>query len=264
MTTNAPPVFIAGFHRSGTSAVALALRNAGLDLGTNLLGAEPSNPYGHFEDVEVISAHDAALRSRGLTWKATTVCNRPLPALRSHIASYAAARSQQVAQGSSWGIKDPRLCLFLDEWLDLCPEAVVVVVFRAPGDAISSLHRRHAQRYVDSHHIDPSDLAFWQNPDLGLQLWIHYHEQLLASLPTSAKVHAIDFANRDSILQAPTALRDAWGIALETSNEETLDPTLGTSGASTIEIRDLSLISHAEALWRRLQQLVSSGAATNR
>lgn len=241
--------------------MALVLSNAGLDLGTNLLGAEPSNPYGHFEDIDVIAAHDMALQASGLTWKSTTTCERPIPTLESQISSYAATRSRQVSPGASWGIKDPRLCLFLGEWLSQLPTAVVVVVFRSPGDAIASLHRRHARRYVDSHHVDPSDLAFWQKPDLGLQLWIHYHEQLLNSLPSTARVHAIDFADRQAIEDTPQVLRDHWGINLELGHDTALDPSLGTSGGSHVEVRDGSLIEQAEALWGQLKALSANNSS---
>ncbi len=47
-------LIIAGFHRSGTSVTAQLLHGAGLFLGYELLEALPSNPYGHFEDREVV------------------------------------------------------------------------------------------------------------------------------------------------------------------------------------------------------------------
>ena len=63
------PLIIAGFHRSGTSAVARTLALSGLHLGDDLLGSEPSNPYGHYEDNEVIAIHQTLLDVNGLDWK---------------------------------------------------------------------------------------------------------------------------------------------------------------------------------------------------
>ena len=57
------PLIVAGFHQSGTSAIARSLHLGGLFLGDDLLGSEPSNPYGHFEDNEVITIHQDESRT---------------------------------------------------------------------------------------------------------------------------------------------------------------------------------------------------------
>ncbi len=243
-------ILVAGFHRSGTSAVAQVLQRAGLDLGNNLLGAEPSNPYGHFEDLDVIASHDAALAAHGLTWKDTTTCPRPAGRLAEDIATFVERRNATTPVGSTWGVKDPRLCLFLPEWLAATPNAHVVVVVRQPGAAITSLHRRHARRYVDTRQADPTDLAFWQDPDLGLRLWIHYHEQLLTALPENAIV--VDFDDRPTIEHLPQVLHDHWDVELETSTEVALDPNLGTRQSEPVEVRDVALIREAESVWGKL------------
>ena len=61
------PVFIlTGFHRSGTSLIGRYLLLSGINMGAVLLGPHPSNPYGHFEDVEVLDFHTRILkRERG-------------------------------------------------------------------------------------------------------------------------------------------------------------------------------------------------------
>lgn len=248
MTSRA--ILIAGFHRSGTSAVAQVLQRAGLDLGQNLLGAGPSNPYGHFEDLDVIDSHDAALAAHGLTWKDPTPCPRPAGRLAEDLATFVNHRNASTPAGTVWGVKDPRLCLFLPEWLAAAPDAHVVAVVRQPGAAISSLHRRHARRYVDTRKVDVTDLAFWQDPDLGLRLWIHYHEQLLAALPEDGVV--VDFDDRSTIDRLPQVLQGLWNVPLTLSNESVLDPHLGRQLSEPVEVRDVSLINTAEALWGKL------------
>lgn len=226
------------------------LHQAGLDLGTNLLGAGPSNPYGHFEDIDVIATHDAALAAHNLTWKHAIACPRPAGTLAADIASFVHNRQTSATPGSIWGVKDPRLCLFLPEWLAADPDAHVVAVVRRPGAAIASLHRRHARRYIDTRRVDPTDLAFWKDPDLGLRLWIHYYEQLIASLPANAYV--IDFDDRSAIEQLPSTVARLWNLPLRANEHTSLDPALGLSGGDAIEVRDLALISAAEELWVNL------------
>ncbi len=60
-------LIIAGFHRSGTSATAQLLRQAGLFIGDELLDANSSNPYGHFEDREIVTLYDQSLADNDLT-----------------------------------------------------------------------------------------------------------------------------------------------------------------------------------------------------
>ena len=248
------PVLITGFHRSGTSAVARQLHASGLDLGTNLLGADPVNPYGHFEDVETIAVHDEALAAQDLTWSSLTPIDRTSPAGYELADATTHAVEQLIAQrdiDGFWGIKDPRLCLFLPEWLSVVPDAKIVVVMRRPGDVIASLHRRHSRRYVDTRHADPSDTAFWTVPDLGLRLWIHYHQQLLLALPAAANVHIVNFANRTNVETLPETLAEQWGLPFQPVSLE-LDDRLGALSDSAVEVRNTALIEEAQKLWHEL------------
>ncbi|HEY2211238.1 MAG TPA: hypothetical protein VGH62_06390, partial [Bradyrhizobium sp.] len=62
-------IIVAGFHRSGTSSTAQLLHAAGMFFGDDLIGAMPSNPYGHYEDREIVRLHDRILRDNGLNWQ---------------------------------------------------------------------------------------------------------------------------------------------------------------------------------------------------
>jgi len=254
MTAQSPAVLITGFHRSGTSAAARVLEHAGLDLGDNLLGADMDNPHGHFEDIDVIAAHDAALSSAGLSWRDPTAAARPVGTLSNDIATYIAARTQ-TGSPTPWGVKDPRLCLFLDEWLAQLPAANVVVIFRRPDEAIHSLHRRHARRYVDTRQVDPGDVSFWRYPDLGVRLWIHYHEQLLSNLPDRDRVLIVNFADRDRVNGLAAMASNRWGLALAPSDREAVDPTLGSGSAPPVEVRDPRLIDRAAEIFGELSEL---------
>lgn len=242
-----PPVLITGFHRSGTSAVARAFHGAGVDLGAQLLGADTANPYGHFEDEGAIATHDAALASGALTWKSTATL-RDRSGARDAIASYIDER--RSSSQASWGIKDPRLCLFLDEWTTLLPDAAIVFVVRAPGPTVASLHRRHIRRYVDTARVDPSDLAFWKDPDLGLKLWCHYHEQALPILSSRPSTQLINYSAAGSQEAIFMAIRT---LGLTPDPSVRLDTTLGQR--QSIWVHDQALANRAQEIWTELLTL---------
>lgn len=243
------PILITGFHRSGTSAIARALHGAGVGLGANLLGSEPTNPYGHFEDVDVIELHDGLLARESLTWKSLE-SPTDREAATAAVSDYVLSREENSGiDGLRWGVKDPRMCLFLGSWLEAAPDAEVVFVVRAPGPAVASLHRRHIQRHVDTGGIDPSDLNFWREPDLGLKLWLHYHRAALPHLesPRTSIIFYDDAASVDSTLRH---LGSKFGLS---ATPTPLDPALGR--IESLPTIDTSLIADASALWDRIHDL---------
>ncbi|MFT7476501.1 MAG: hypothetical protein ACI81L_003456 [Verrucomicrobiales bacterium] len=250
------PLLITGFHRSGTSAVARTLHAAGLHLGDELLGAEPANPYGHYEDIGVVALHDEALAAQGLTWKSTTGPIRPIDsAANVKIRRLVSERSRTDAP---WGVKDPRLCLFLSEWLEAEPRSAVVVVIRRPDEVIQSLHRRHTRRSVDTRRRDASDLDFWRTPDLGLRLWIHYYERLLAALPPDDQVLFVDYSDRDQVDRIVDVIATRWHLPLTTEDVPALDPRLGAPSVKPVEVRDRALLVEATTLWTELRARIDT------
>ena len=138
---------------------------------------------------------------------------------------------------SRWGVKDPRLCLFLPEWLAADPDASIIFVVRPPGPAIASLHRRHIRRFVDTSGTDPGDLDFWKDPDLGLKLWCHYHEQALPVLRSHPTVTLIEYGTD----QTDRAIEEAIiATGLTPDPNAALDAGLGQP--ATTWFHDLSLI----------------------
>lgn len=252
------PILIAGFHRSGTSAVARSFHAAGLHLGDDLLGAEPANPHGHFEDERVIAIHDSMLEHVGLTWKSIEVVPRPLAEAPCAALDALIAERQLLEQ--PWGVKDPRLSLFLDAWLDRLPNARVVVVIRRPDEAIRSLHMRHSRRHVESRGVDMSDLEFWRDPDLGLKLWIHYHRCLLDALPSADHSAIVDFGDRSAVAGLLPMLIDRWSLDLDAALVPPLDPRLGHGSVAPIEVRDRQLIADAADVWAALHREATRNA----
>jgi len=251
-------LFIAGFHRSGTSAVARSFHLGGLFLGDELLGSEPSNPYGHFEDKAVIDIHQELLEVNRTDWKSHRAFDPIVPD-----SSWEAMRSlveARTALGRPWGFKDPRVCLFLPLWLHLVPDARIFLVFRTPAETIRSLHMRHSRQLIEGKGRPETHLEFWQIPNLGARMWLHYHETLLRTLPDEDRVHAVHFGDRVAISRAVTAVNQRWDMGLTERGDDALDPELGAQDVDPIRVTDPQLVEGIEAMWSRLHRLAERSA----
>jgi len=133
------PIIMTGMHRSGTSLVASVFARAGVHLGDRMLGPGPGNPRGYFEDLEIVDLHERALASCGTTMYVERAGRLALPPeVREHARAIVAARGAHA----SWGFKDPRTTLFLDDWDALAPGARYVFVYRDAAGVLTSLARR--------------------------------------------------------------------------------------------------------------------------
>lgn len=248
-------LIIAGFHRSGTSFTAQNLRHHGLFLGDDLLGAAPSNPYGHFEDREVVTIHEILLRDNGVTWQV----DRPLlPAVRgatwNRIERFVATRRSEHV---FWGFKDPRVCLFLGLWRHVMPEANVLAVYRPYWSSVRSLHRRHGIQHTQGLPPADSHLRFFREPDLALRMWVHHNRALIRecrAFPESTMLIRFDrLAGGYPLLHR---LRQRWNLPLAGSGPERqlFDPAVTESGR-TIEVLDPELESQAKHVMDELETL---------
>lgn len=243
------PVIIAGFHRSGTSAVARALSLGGLFLGDDLLGARPSNPHGHFEDLEVIHIHRDLLEVNGTSWLSHEPFDPFVPD-----GSWSAIEElvrKRNASGEPWGFKDPRVCLFMPLWLHVLPRANVVVVYRSPGEAVRSLHARHSRQLVTREGPPELHNSFWTIPDLGVRMWVNYHRMLLRTLPES--VHFVDFADRGAVAAIASTLEHKWHLGLDRADRAALDPSLGLTPVDDLPVSDHRLIGEVREIWGELE-----------
>ena len=170
-------LFIVGMHRSGTSALCAALNNYGINFGTGLLVAMAGvNDEGFWEDGEVVALNDSLLSQASHSWYSLGEAPGNIDW---RDASYDEARTvaQQVIErgfgDSPQAVKDPRFCLTLPFWLDVCAgmqrEARVVCISRSPMEVARSLEKR-----------DRFPLSF------GLRLAEHYQRALETHIPESA------------------------------------------------------------------------------
>ena len=156
-------VVVLGSHRSGTSVMTKMLEVYGCHLGNSLLAGDPkSNPFGHFENLDIFEFNEKLLVKAGTSWL------EPKPgdnfqALREHISEIRQEIKRlidiEVFQKHINAIKEPRIPLLLEFWgpelsrPDL--DVKVIVAMRHPNEVISSLAKRD--------HL---------NPILSLHLWL--------------------------------------------------------------------------------------------
>ncbi|HVX86212.1 MAG TPA: sulfotransferase [Phycisphaerae bacterium] len=165
------PFILAGMHRSGTSFAASLLQSAGVGMGEKLYAADRGNVKGHFEDMDFVEVHRAALLGNGLDetgWSDRWPLEVPpeVAAQARALVQQKAARTVNGAAGE-WGWKDPRTTLFLDFWHTLMPEARFIFLYREPWEVADSLFRRATDRAILDH------------PRLALDLWTHYNRRVL-------------------------------------------------------------------------------------
>lgn len=166
MTTEAPvpsptaprALAILGMHRSGTSALAGALRQAGVYLGRVLDGGFALNPKGLQEPAAVLYMHENLLQANGGSW------HEP-PATIEWKPMHLAVRDLFIESREGrplWGFKDPRTLLVVDGWRQVLPALEFAGIFRHPFEVASSLQSRNGFPL-----------------EKGFAIWTRYNAELL-------------------------------------------------------------------------------------
>ncbi len=248
-------LIIAGFHRSGTSATAQVLHQAGLFLGYELLEALPSNPYGHFEDKEVVSLHNQLLADNHQSW----IVSEPfLPV----VAQLRWERMQQMIERRStehrlWGFKDPRACLFIMLWKYLLPDMKILLVYRHFSEVTRSLGQRHSSELFLNRGNRLVHQRFWEEPDLALKMWLVHNRALLAFARAYPEdILALSMGMIRDGFPITWAIKQRWGFELEdVPLGEAFDPGVVARRVGRQPVSDRRLIAGVEATWRALEGL---------
>jgi hypothetical protein len=125
------PIVVVGPGRCGSSCVAGILYHLGVFVGSRLIGADASNPWGHFEDWEFVNLNSAFLAREISRCDWTT-------------------RAQQLieyrrALGVPWGWKDPRTCNLLREYLEFFNDPRFIRCVRDPAQIEASAVRAYSK-----------------------------------------------------------------------------------------------------------------------
>lgn len=163
------PICITGMHRSGTSSTAQLLYRCGVYLGdeSELFAAGPANPDGYWENGRFVSINNRVFEAYRGGWDLPPDLEEGWQDSEK-VAGLKAEAGELVREFEGdgiWGWKDPRSSLTMPFWLDLLPEAKVVISLRNPLEVALSLRKR-----------GNSSLAF------GLNLWTIYSQRLLDAL----------------------------------------------------------------------------------
>lgn len=133
---------VLGMHRSATSLVAMGLHRANVHIGENLLGADWSNPLGHWENKAFKTLNEEILQAAGGSWQSP-------PSEKEILKVYPRFRAQIRAaihkheRAPMWGWKDPRTTLTIKLYLPHLVNLHIVSIFRDPVEVATSLKRRN-------------------------------------------------------------------------------------------------------------------------
>ncbi|MCV7056701.1 sulfotransferase family protein [Mycolicibacterium gilvum] len=219
-------LFVLGFGRSGTSALARVLSLCGAALPPNLLGATAENSRGFWEPRAAIHLNEVILRSRGMS--AYDLALRPgaqpasghgddaaLDRIRDFFATLPSAPVVVI--------KEPKITALIDLWFDGARRAgfdvAAVVAMRHPEEASASIGKRASRQ----NYVRPS-------PELSSAWWLKY--TLLAERDTRDVPRVIvDFANllddwRREMKRISSALQIDLDPQDDAAIDEFLTPTL--------------------------------------
>lgn len=258
MSTTSTVVFILGMHRSGTSLLASWLQSCGLFIGSDLYGQGIGNEKGHFEDWRFIKHHQLALGE--LPWY------KPRPRHFDFDTSARQLIHQNDQLYAQWGWKDPRTCLFIDQWEALIPNAKAIVIYRHYNAVVDSMLRRRAKqqkarknwlgRYWD-------DVRHWLFPGLFaneiLASWILHNQKLLEYLKRNvAHSLVIEVEELTQIDKGLFEHLQAWGLNLTyVPVTRILDDKLLQQQPSISSNCSEELLKQAELVYKELQSLRS-------
>lgn len=253
---------VASFHRSGSSALMQHLSRSGLHPGHDLMVGDIYNPDGYFEDWGPVHFHDAVLRAAGLDWTSVTREAIPIsPAHASYIVEYCAKRE---AETPSWGFKDPRVCQFLQHWLDLDPALKAVIMYRSPVDCSWSLYRRSARELAIGAEEDVNG-RICRQPDHALSLWITHNRKLLdVARRFPDRTVVISHAGFAAGFNAAEALRDLFGLDLDPADvSQTFRPDRFKQTGTPLPVCNPDLGMEATDVWNQLQDMDLAKSARN-
>jgi hypothetical protein len=248
-----------GFHRSATSATANYLLDAGLDMGANLMGGNISNAKGHFEDWDAVLLHDEQLFNSETNWQFHDECE--LSSDPKFLSAYIKQRSKINAH---WGVKDPRTCLFLNEWKTaLGASGHFLFVVRHWSSCIESLLHRHSRDLAYAlPHITKGSVGakFWIQPELAAKMWLSYNKRLLAFAKANPD-QTLVVTQRALFEDAPIieTINSKFGFELNEGTESPFDASLFRDKASQSVFSQLSrsLQAKLNGVWAELLALAA-------
>jgi hypothetical protein len=142
-------LLVLGMHRSGTSALTRVFSLLGAGLPETLIGANSTNPTGHWESDAVRAFNDAALAAAGTEWFDWLPVNEGWARSLAYHGQVDRARDvlrAEFGDAPLFALKDPRICRLAGFWLDVLDaegiDPAIVMPLRNPLEVAESLSRR--------------------------------------------------------------------------------------------------------------------------
>jgi hypothetical protein len=255
-------IIVAGFHRSGTSMVMQALARAGVCVGRELIGADPSNADGHFEDIETVRLHDKWLEDNGSDWcRSGTLPNvdddqaqECIQNIQSRFAALVEDQARDQAH-AVWGIKDPRAALFLTAWFKHLDNPHGVFVYRHFASCLQSLQRRQANELLLNPNTNDTDIRFWSHPEAALASWLLHNKAIIALIEQHPDRCVLVSQEAQIAGTALTPIVNAhFGLSLDGSIHSGVDSSK-THRDRTVDLPSDALRAELLSTWNTLQSL---------
>lgn len=142
-------IMVLGMHRSGTSALTRAINLLGAELPKNMLGANLSNPTGHWEPERLIALHDQMLAEAGSSWddwRSFDPNDLGAQRLRFYKAEIARLIDEEYGSAPLFVLKEPRISRFVPLYAEIFKRMRIdvryVLIERNPLAVIASLANR--------------------------------------------------------------------------------------------------------------------------
>jgi hypothetical protein len=151
-------LIILGMHRSGTSLTSQWLYKCGLNIGDNLVPANDTNKDGHFEDLDFYYLHEEIFKAHNIPFGGFVNIEDFKPTAK-EIESIKKVIDKKNKQHEQWGWKEPRTCLFINEYIKLIPNAQILILLRDYNQIINSLINRDMKQMITIIKDEPGRLG---------------------------------------------------------------------------------------------------------
>ena len=141
-------LIILGMHRSGTSLTAQWMHKCGINMGDELMPPTEDNKQGYWEDMDFYRLHQEILSANGLHPDGLYGNLRKLTLNDLYKNKMQSLIENKNRREKPWGWKDPKTCLFIEQYNRLVKNAFYLIVYRNPEEVIDSLLRRDLKDYV--------------------------------------------------------------------------------------------------------------------
>ena len=229
---------VVGMHRSGTSVIARYLSALGIQFGRELLKADIDNPFGYYEDIEILKIQrewfnntlNHSIFGGWSDWGWTNSDSVSSIGKKSweSIARHYLSKRESNAKDGHWGWKEPRSTLILPFWKNIESSIFVIGCYRSPWDISDALNR-----------IENS--LFRENPEFILNLWLLYNQRLVEfedRYPEfTTLIRAEAFLNSPNKLK--NILKTRWNVeTLSDLNQDDINLLISRERMPCIELPD--------------------------